>query len=377
MAGLSLVNIRHAHTHLMYFAWATPAVFALISAHVAVTFHRDVPRLSTGSMIACLILGLAAYGSFLLFGYQPVPMGSAQIPPSVVIAGLNMIAWYGFVVGYRRQTKGITRTKDVRLIDTSLVFLVLASIGAWGISMIAPLGLQGELWPSIMTHVFLEFFTEGWLLLAVLGLLVGVLKKADNMPPRSRDASRFRRLFDHLWDGPSYNLATGALVTGICLSVLLGMPRTLIPLPAQILARAGGFFMGLGLIVFIRSFWRVAGPHRTSSIFLFLKVFVLSIVCVTPMIWWSEYHAELIFYLHLHLLGFVSIGIVLVAEQMWYPDLKLVRTVFVGVVILVLASLLPMTFVLPSMLKGAWMMYVMALAAPLPALVALVMLVRR
>lgn len=92
VAGLSLVNIRHAHTHLMYFAWATPAVFSLIAFHIARSFDREVPRLAKRSMVACLILGLTAYGSFLLFGYQPVQMGSVRIPPSVIVAGLNMIA---------------------------------------------------------------------------------------------------------------------------------------------------------------------------------------------------------------------------------------------------------------------------------------------
>ena len=29
MAGLSYANVRHAHSHLMYFGWVTPALIAL------------------------------------------------------------------------------------------------------------------------------------------------------------------------------------------------------------------------------------------------------------------------------------------------------------------------------------------------------------
>jgi hypothetical protein len=357
LVGVNLINVRHAHTHLMYFSWATPALFALIAVRIRSRFEKPVPVIAVRAMWASLLLGLAAYGSFLAFGYQPVAFGSARIPPSVILAGLNMIAWYGFVAGYRIQTKGIERTRGIRLLDTSLIFLVLATLGAWGISIIAPLGLNGELWPVVMTHIFLEFFTEGWLMLAVIGLIYLSIREPE-------ESSR------------ALDMAGVLLVVGICVSVLLGLPRSLVPIPAQVLARFGGSFMSVGLLIYVRVLW-TSGPHwRAPSIFLALKTAILFIVCVTPMIWWSDFYAERILYLHLHLLGFVTVGIITVAARTWPGRWTAGRAMFTASVTIVLISLLPMTFVIPASLRGGWVLYGMAAAAPLPVLAAIALLVR-
>jgi len=45
-AGLQFVNVRHAHSHLMYFGWVTPALMALIAANLPRVTGRQVsPRI--------------------------------------------------------------------------------------------------------------------------------------------------------------------------------------------------------------------------------------------------------------------------------------------------------------------------------------------
>ena len=43
MVGLSLGNIRHAHSHLMYMGWVTPALMALV-AHAVDFLTRSIHR---------------------------------------------------------------------------------------------------------------------------------------------------------------------------------------------------------------------------------------------------------------------------------------------------------------------------------------------
>ena len=50
--GLSLGNVRHAHSHLMYFGWVTPVLMALISRYLPSVAgcslgHRMVVRPAT------------------------------------------------------------------------------------------------------------------------------------------------------------------------------------------------------------------------------------------------------------------------------------------------------------------------------------------
>jgi len=57
----------------------------------------------------------------------------------------------------------------------SVIFLFLSSLGAWGISVVGPLGMGGENLIDIFKHMFLSYFTEGWLTLAAVAVLIQVL----------------------------------------------------------------------------------------------------------------------------------------------------------------------------------------------------------
>src|SRR5690606_1433652 len=66
-AGLRFGDVRHAHSHLMFFAWATPAL--MLCAHHAL---KDAGRRMPGGVktaIAAALAGLLAYVPFLLSGY--------------------------------------------------------------------------------------------------------------------------------------------------------------------------------------------------------------------------------------------------------------------------------------------------------------------
>ena len=69
-------------------------------------------------------------------------LGEACVPPAAVAAGLNMLVWYGFVVLYARARRGLRLTRVLLFWDLALAFLVLASLGAWGLSMLKPLGVD-------------------------------------------------------------------------------------------------------------------------------------------------------------------------------------------------------------------------------------------
>ena len=343
--GLDLTNVRHAHTHLMHFAWVTPALFLLINVRLSQWTERPTPGLSVLSTVAALVLGLVSYLPFLIVGYAPLDLGFAFMPPSVVIAGLNMLAWYGYVVGYRQHTKGIDRPLFISLFDAALLFLVLSTIGAWGISIITPLRLEGILWPTAMTHLFLDYFSEGWLLFGVMGLA------AYGIPI---PANKQKMVTAALW----------MLIAGTAVSFLLGMPKSLISAPAQLLARLGGSMMAMGLFAFLLIFWRSAtGAWRAPLSFLAIKAVGLFIVSVTPMIWWYELFGERILYIHANLLGFVSLGIFAAFATVWPQSDTGARLWMNRAVMLVVLSLVPLTSFWPSALRGPWMIYAVAWVA--------------
>jgi len=341
-SGINFANARHAHSHLMYFAWVTPALFLLITARLFSITGREVQTASKLGMISSLILGWLSYIPFLILGYSPMTIGALTLPPSVILAGLNMFSWYLFIWGYVRQTRGLQRRRAIALFDGALLFLVLASLGAWGISVATPLGADGLVLTTAFTHVFLDYFSEGWLLLAVLGLAISFIKE---------DRSAVKAM----------TVATWMLVSGISISFLLGMPRSVVSPPAQLLARIAGSFMAVGLLVILRQIFRRSDTvWRVPAIFLSLKTLGLFIVCITPTIWWSELYAERILYLHIHVLGFVSLGIVAAASQIIGGSSRAQRLWINLAVSLVVLSLIPLTTFWPASFRGVWILFAMA-----------------
>ena len=74
-ADLHLVNVRHAHSHLMYFGWATPALMGLISGWLPKATGSPLSSRVRWVMTATILAALLAYLMFMPYGYQPAQLG--------------------------------------------------------------------------------------------------------------------------------------------------------------------------------------------------------------------------------------------------------------------------------------------------------------
>ncbi len=352
LAGLQPVNIRHAHSHLMYFGWATPALMLLIGTLLARHTGRVGPLFVRFAGIA-VAGGLLAYVPFLLFGYSPVRIGNARIPVATIVAALNMLVWYAFILHYLRLTRGISRPLWVRLWDASLVFMVLASLGAWGRALLVAMKVTDPFWENALVHLFLIAFSDGWFVLALLGVLYALLPAEISQTRRAQ------------W-------ATWSVLVGLPLTFLLGVPLELTPPTWRYLAGIAGIMVGLGLLLHLTVLVPQVSPlWRVPLAFLALKAVGEIGVSVPALARWAEANALRIPYLHWLLLGFVTLGLVMAADEVW--QLKQ-RNWLWGWTLSVLAmelSLLPLTGLWPSPWRGMWTMQAAAWGALPVVLVAL------
>lgn len=334
--GFDMVNIRHAHSHLMYFSWVTPALMVLLIPDDL--WVQRASKMGIG-------LGIVAYPLFLLFGYEAGTFGPLTIPPAVVVSGLIMITWYIFA------WRWITIRQPHTLLTAAVTFLVLSSFGAWAISATIPLGLVQPIWVETFKHVFLSYFTEGWL---TLGVLVLMMKKSKTE-----------------WiDVPSWVL--GLLVVGISLSYFLAMPEKLVPEPAKWAARMGGVFTGVALGIYCKRMWNgLDGWWKVPASALVLKSFSLAFLAPNPAIWWATRHQDRILFLHLILLGLVSTSIILSS----LPRAELSKW-FQMAVIALLLGLVPVSsfWIFPSV--GLFWLYGIGPLSLLPAIAAIPLVYR-
>lgn len=358
MGGLLLGNVRHAHSHLMYFGWATPALMVLI-AHT-VECRTGQPMRGVGPvLVLALVLALLAYPPFLLWGYAPAVLGTARLPLSVMAAGFNVLGWYAFAVVYARATRGVQRDAVLHVFDLALFFLVFSTLGAWGLPITQAIGVGTEPLKAALTHVFLDTIGEGWFVLGVLGLAYAAAAETG------RPAARWPVLVAAL---------------GVPFTFALALPAGFVPPLWMWLARFGGVAVAVGLLAAVVVLWQRLAGHRVGWLWhialtlLALKAVGQFVVAVVPGMDWASLHGLRILYLHLMLIGFVTLGLFAAAEAAFEAIGSTGLKAMVGVVAALLATLVPLTGLWPTALSGTWVLYAAAMAACLPVLVGMYIL---
>ena len=191
MGGLQYANTRHAHSHLMYFGWVTPALIALIAARLpTVTGKAAPPRMLRLAALA-LGLGLLAYIPFLLYGYRPATLGDTDVPLSVIAAGLNVLPWIAFAWLFWQTARDAPRTVPRYVWSMAVLYLVTSIVGVIGLPVMSLSGWQDPFWSVAFTHIFLDLFAEGWFVLGLLGVIyVGVPSASVWRPGRPIGGAR-------------------------------------------------------------------------------------------------------------------------------------------------------------------------------------------
>lgn len=352
--GFSLTKIRHAHSHLMYFGWATPVLIAGAAILRPTLFRARTMR---RVLMLVFVAAAASYPMFLLFGYDLVQIGAAQMPIAVVVSGLNMMAWYAFALHYIRATRGQARDRSLLLFDVALTFLFLATLGAWMLALLQPLGIDSDAWTSALTHIFLDLFSEGWFVVGLLSMMYGVGRGGE----------------------PAGHWSIWLICIGLPVTFALGMPRALVPDALALVASIGVMLIGIGLLAHAVILWRRrpdsvdAWLWRLPLLLLGVKATAQVVTALTPGIWWTSIPGLRILYLHTMLLGFLSIGVVAVARAIFGRHWTAGAAWFAAAAVLLLISLVPMSALFPDVWKGRWVFEFAAFVAPLPAIAAAVM----
>jgi hypothetical protein len=334
----------------MYFGWVTPALMALIWHQLPNRVTAPRRRAIRWVLGSVFVAAAIAYPLFFAFGYSPVAVGGGRMPLAVIGAGLNIFGWYGFMALYALATRGLPRTRPLQLWDMALTFMGLATLGAWGLSLVKPLGLDDPLWMKALTHVFLDLFSEGWLVLGALGLFWSILGDSTSVARR--------------W-------SLRLIGAGLPFTFLLALPASGLSTGLKLVGCAGGAAVGLGLLMSVgqlivhlpvKQRWLWSLP----LLMLGLKAAAQLSNSVVPGVWWASEHGLRILYLHLMLLGFVSLALVAGARAAWGPGATRSAAVLYGAVGGVLLSLLPLTSWWPMAWQGAWAYQAAAWIALIP-----------
>lgn len=324
--------MRHAHSHLMYFSWATPAIIALLgSAADERGGSRPAPaNVGPGAKRpgwSALLLGFASYPAFLAAGYGPVSLWGKSLPLASILSGFTIFAWYAFAAWYAARRRRSSRSCSRLLWDAALFGLMLSTLGAWGRAALQLSGVGTPALEDLAVYFFLGAFSEGWLLLAVLGFALA----GDGNPTASGRAHVL------LW-------------LGLPCAALLGFSGS----PGlELVIRAGAFLFVAGLAVYARELVREIRRRERYEWLPFLAYFLVHLTMqaglLVPAV--AEWGARLglrVLYLHVMALGAVSSGLFAAARERWGQDAAVSPWSFGAAVLIHLAALVVLAIPQPA-----------------------------
>lgn len=351
--GLVPHYLRHGHSHLMLMGWATPALMALMAAKWPELGGRQADR-------PALILGWSAWATallsfppFIAFGYSSVAIGSANLPLAAMISGVAFFIWYGFAALYFWAHRGVKRSPALRLWDIALVALVISSLGAWAVAGLMMAKVDNPFYESAVIHFFVDLFGTGWLMIGILGLI-----RAE-APAQAAANERVGR-----W----------LIAAALPFVFLVGLPRSQAPEVLILIGNAAAGALAAGLLLNLQTLWDQVDPWlKRVLLFLGLQCGALALMAIPPVANWGLSGGLRIFYLHLTFVGAVTLGLVVSAWRFWPKKAVHTPEPWLGAVLILLATMIPLTKLWPQQLAGRWVLYLAfggALAATILALFA-------
>lgn len=317
--SLDLVNIRHAHSHLMLFNWISPSILVWMVSALAEQ-DRDINhRLFKMCLYSMIGLGFLSYPFFLFYGYRSASLGSVDLPIAAIISGFIMITWYWFAWLYYQNRPKSPSDISLNMFDGALTALLISSLGAWGVSVFQFSGIHNPLFSSALTHFFLAVFTEGWAILGILGIIWSYFKPQPPAIPSG-----------WLWQ---------PLLIGSMLIFPFSLTQSLVTPLMLLSAKTGLILIILSLILHLYIFLKpkkFTGFVLKTILGLIGFKILFQAIAVLPVDLWPGEHGIRILYLHLLLLGIVSISLFRVFS---FRDHSIGVQLFTGSVLLVIGSL--------------------------------------
>ena len=291
--------LLHSHSHVAMLGWVFTSFYILL-----LYSYLQENLFSKKYNVIFWLIQLSVIGQLVAFAVQ----GYAAF--SIAFSTLHIVLSYLFIYYFYKETKNnaLLREKhrlSLKFIYGGLFFLLLSSIGPWGLAVIVINNMAGTDLYKQAIYFYLHFQYNGWFVLTLIGFVLFYYEKKG-------------LTFSSNWAATAFNLLFWANIPAYTLS-LLGFE---IPKFIWIIAFGSALFQFIGL----RYLVKVLFPFReavTGNMSLWCRrlfyVFMvsLSVKYIFQLLSSLPYIGDAAFisrevaigYIHLVMLGVVSCGI--------------------------------------------------------------------
>ncbi|MBJ7881167.1 hypothetical protein [Gelidibacter salicanalis] len=282
--GINFRYLTHAHSHVAMLGWVYLMLYLLI-------VHYFIPEKKPIYNRLFWVTQFAVIGMMVSFPFT----GYAAI--SITFSCLHIFCSYYFVRLVWKNHK-VTSSPIRKLLKSSLVFMVLSTIGVWCLGPAVAILGQASAFYQIAIQFFLHFQFNGWFMLAVLAVFLHQFP-IDN-------SALFKQFFNTL-------IAATILTFALPVSWFLYHPLWLIINGLGVLLQLlSGYYFILLLKPHWTTFWSGISTLTKALYGLALISFILKIVLQTASIiplvaqMAHQYRNFVIGFIHLMMLGVIS-----------------------------------------------------------------------
>jgi len=324
-SALPYDNILHAHSHIAILGWAFLGVFIILLSMLWSELKGKKHAIIL--TITIFIVSAIMFVAFLYEGYAKY---------SIIMSTIHIFVEYWaaiFIYKHLKRSKTIPMTAQL-FMKGALIALVLSSIGPFALGYLGATGLRDSAFFDMSIYFFLHFQYNGWLTLGLIGLFIMILAKKGIHVNNRLSKISFWVYFIALF--PWYLSA-----------IVWANIGTL----GETIATVGniGQWIGTFLIigVFLKSWSSIKKVYSQivllclSLTFLLLgfkSIMELGLIYQPLSVLVFDTRPVIIGYLHLTLLGFVSIFIMTQLQMLQLIGTKK-DTMFVGIILFLLGFL--------------------------------------
>lgn len=325
-------NVLHGHSHFAFGGWVMPVLLALVMKSflelrnaVAYRHWRNIALLMLASAYGMLV-------SFPLQGYKAV---------SISFSTLSLIAGFYLAIMSWKGSRRISSSLSQKFLNGGLFYHVLSSLGPFATAPLIIMGKAGTPLYFDVIYFFLHFQYNGFFTFAVLALIYKMLERQN----ASINSGQKVFLLFHSACIPAYFLSVLWHEPSIIFNILGGLAAGL-----QVIA----------LVYFINDARRVQWKHHFFQLLFIMSlgafVFknILQFLGAFPLIASIsyEYRNFVIAYLHLVLLGFVSLFAFAATFQ--YFAISTNKSLRLGVLLFIVAFVSTELLLVLSAAAGLW-----------------------
>ena len=279
-------NLLHGHSHFAFVGWVFPILmwmmlhyFPQLQEKISFQHWRNVSVMTL----------VAAYGILISFPVQ----GYGAV--SIVFSTLSVLASYYLAAVVLKATKKDRAKTSIKFLRAALWFAVLSSIGPFATGPIVAMGKGGTPLYHNAIYFYLHFQYNGFFTFTVLAVLYALLGKNGV----EKNGNTVFKLF------------ASSFIPAYFLSVLWNGPSPIF----YVIGGAAALMQVIACIYLIKDFGKLQLESKfaqwlfTLAMFAFALKNVLQLASAFPIVANLAYHSRnfIIAYLHLVLLGFISL----------------------------------------------------------------------